>query len=157
MNYQSTGSARARKQSLSSLLSTCSRHRSRSGQAALQNKKGQSHILRVNIAVVLVLQSMPACRSIMSGAFPHLSFGLWHIINVYDLEFQEGLWSTHTFTHRTQSQLLCKEEDQSEVFYAQEDQLEVFYVREDQSKLLCKEEDQSRQLHSLMIWFLNVS
>lgn len=113
----------------------------------------------------------------MSGAFPHLSFGLWHIINVYDLKFQEGLWSTHTSTHRTQSQLLCKgevqsevfyaqedqsdvfyaQEDQSEVFYAQEDQLEVFYVREDQSKLLCKEEDQSRQLHSLMIWFLNVS
>lgn len=103
----------------------------------------------------------------MSGAFPHLSFGLWHVINVYDLKFQEGLWSTHTSTHRTQSQLLCKEEvqsevfyaqaDQSDVFYAQEDQLEVFYVREDQSKLLCKEEDQSRQLHSLMIWFLNVS
>lgn len=71
-------------------------------------QKGETHILRVNINGNLVLQSMSVCGNTMPVASTHLSSGLWHIINFYDLKFQEGLWSTLTSsTHRRANHRCC--------------------------------------------------
>lgn len=89
-------------------------------------QKGENHILRANIDVNLVLQSTPASGSSLAVALTHLSFRRWHIINVYDLKFQEGPWRTSNSFYTQEDQSQRKEWGQSEDFCVEEDQSQDF-------------------------------